>query len=340
MKTIKVLSLILIVLVCFAQLSPAQFEVKRKAGINGAAFLKVGVGAREVAMGSAVTALREEVTQMFWNPAGIALKGQTLQAVFSYDKWIAGIKHSALGVSYNLKDIGTIGLGVVAFGDNDIPADRDVYPGNPTLQAMQIDQATSSTYNYMDLAVQVSYARYVLDNLSIGATVKLINETIDDQSVSAIAFDFGSVYNILGGWTIAARLNNLGGDLKYYDYGAPIPLTFSIGTAVPVKTDVFNMLFVFDVVKPQDGLQYFYVGSEFSLPDDLLAVRWGYKLNYSGTRDDMTNLKPSIQTSVEGISLGVGTKVTYTGYTFRLDYAFTQMDLVSNVHRISLHFEM
>jgi len=43
----------------------------RKSGINSLAFLKVGVGARQVAIGSAATTLKGEPNMIFWNPAGI-----------------------------------------------------------------------------------------------------------------------------------------------------------------------------------------------------------------------------------------------------------------------------
>ena len=38
---------------------------------EGAAFLKLGVGARAVGMGGAYTAIADDVNSMGWNPAGI-----------------------------------------------------------------------------------------------------------------------------------------------------------------------------------------------------------------------------------------------------------------------------
>ena len=52
---------------------PADAQV-RKAGLTGASFLKIGVGARAVALGSSYTTIRGDVNQMFWNPAGMSLR--------------------------------------------------------------------------------------------------------------------------------------------------------------------------------------------------------------------------------------------------------------------------
>ena len=68
----------MLLVLLLAQTGVAQ---NRKAGLTGAAFLKVGVGARNVALGTAVTALSGDVTQMFYNPAGIALKDREASGV-------------------------------------------------------------------------------------------------------------------------------------------------------------------------------------------------------------------------------------------------------------------
>ena len=180
MKKISSLSIVALLLVVFATgMVTAQ---SRKAGINSAAFLKVGVGAKQVGMGSAVTSSNGDVTNMFWNPAGVALNDERAQASFTYNSWIGGLTQNAFAGSYKLEGIGTIAVGVMTFGISGIPADRDVYPGNAVLQALQIDQATADTYDYQDLLAQVTYSTYVMDRLALGASAKLIHEKIDDMS--------------------------------------------------------------------------------------------------------------------------------------------------------------
>ena len=345
MKKVSSISIAALLLVVFATgIVTAQ---TRKAGINAAAFLKVGVGARQIGMGSAVTSTNSDVTNMFWNPAGVALRDEKAQVSFTYNSWIGGITQNAVAASYNMEGIGTLGIGVMTFGISGIPADRDVYPGNAVLQALQIDQATADTYDYMDMLAQVTYSTFVMNRLSLGASAKFIHEKIDDQAATAIAFDLGSVYNIgIADWNIGARLSNLGSDMKFYDYPSPIPLTFSVGTSlVPLRIGANSVMVAVDLVKPQDGQQYYYSGLEYNY-NNTIFLRGGWKFNYSYLGlagdgiDEGTSLRQGVQTSLEKGSLGAGVRVPMAEYMLSLDYSYTVFSLFSDVHRITLHVSM
>jgi hypothetical protein len=318
----RIVTIVVLLLIAFP-LTLAQ----RKAGVNGAAFLKVGVGARSVAMGSAVTTLRGDVEQMFYNPAGIATTGDMFQASFSYASWLAGINHAVGSVMYNVKDIGTFGIGIISFGDNDIPATRDI-----------TDPITSTTFDWTDMAVQLTFARYVTDRLSLGITGRYIYESIDDKNASAVAFDVGSLYDIgLMDWRVGARLSNIGSDITYYDYGSPIPITFSMGTSImPLNTEDQQWRVSLDVVKQQDYLPYFNAGFEYTAIN-MLTVRGGYKLNYSDVEDAGRTDRNPIQTSIEGWSVGGGVHMDLEDLHLRIDYAFTDMKILTDVHRFSFN---
>ncbi len=334
MKTFNTLMRCVMVVLLVAATADAQTN---KAGLTGASFLKIDVGAREAALATAVTGLTGDANLMFYNPAGIALKSDQMgQASFNYNKWIADLNHNSAAITYNWPDVGTIGVGAIMFGVSDIVADRDVYT-DPVLAAMQIDQNTSATYNYRDMAVQLSYARYVMDNFSLGLTVKGIFESVDGENISAFAVDFGSVYNIgVMDWTIAARFNNLGSDLKYYDIGFGLPMSFTIGTAItPVTMEKSKLTVAVDAVKTQDGPQYFFAGGELTLVN-VIALRGGYKFNYTGTDDGGTSSRTAINNTIEGFTAGAGLMGDFAGMKIGVDYAYTKMDLLDNVHRFSL----
>lgn len=345
MKKIYSISVAALLLVVFATgIVTAQ---SRKAGINAAAFLKVGVGAKQIGMGSAATSTNGDVTNMFWNPAGVALRDDRAQASFTYNSWIGGLTQNAFAGSYRLEGVGTIGVGVMTFGMSGIAADRDVYPGNTVLQGLQIDQATADTYDYQDLLAQVTYSTYVMDRLALGVTAKFIHEKIDDQAATAIGFDLGSVYNIgIADWNIGARVSNLGSDMKFYDYASPIPLTFSMGTSlVPLRIGSNSVMLAVDLVKPQDGQQYYYSGLEYNYANTIF-LRGGWKFNYSYLGlagdgiDEGTSIRQGVQTSLEKGSLGAGVRVPMDDYMLSLDYSYTVFTSFSDVHRITLRVSM
>ncbi|HLP15357.1 MAG TPA: PorV/PorQ family protein [Bacteroidota bacterium] len=346
----SIIFIVLLLLVSSATLVEAQ---TRKSGINAATFLKVGVGGRQVGLGSAVTSLTGDATNMFWNPAGTALKNDQAQIAFTHNNWIASLKQEALAGSYNLAGIGTIGVGVMSFGIKGIQADRDIYPlGDAQLRGQEIDQATTDTYDYQDLLAQVTYSRYIIDKLAIGVSAKYIHEKIDDQNASAVAFDLGSVYNIgILDWNIGARICNLGSDMKYYDFASPIPLTFSIGTSMtPIRFgSSTSVLFAVDLVKPQDGQQYYYTGMEFNI-SNMFYIRGGWKVNYSffglagdGIDEGITygaNARPGIRTSLEKGSLGAGFFLPMESYDVGFDYAYTAFTSLNDVHRFTVRFAL
>jgi hypothetical protein len=241
---------------------------------------------------------------------------------------------NSAAVSYNWEGVGTIGVGFITLGVSGIPADRDFDPEGTN---MQFDKNTASTFDYRDIAYQVTISRYVIDQLSLGVTLKGISQSMDGVSAGAFAFDFGSIYHIgVLDWTIAARFNNLGSDLKYYDIASGLPLQFSIGmTMVPIKTANHSVMIAFDATKPQDGPQYFFSGIEYSIMD-MLAFRTGYKFNYSGTSESPSIGSPSFDNTIEGISAGAGVHTTYEGYRVSFDYSYTQMKLLDNTHRFTV----
>ena len=320
-----------------ALVSVTQVEAQRKAGRNGAAFLEIGVGAREVALGSAVTSIANDANQAFWNPAGTALLDQKWSAAFSYNSWIAGMTGAALAAGFKAGS-GTITISAQSLGVSDIPANRQNGYDDPILQALVTDTETSETYNFADVAVGLTYSKYFFDKLALGMTFRLVNESIDDQSATAIAFDFGSIYHVgVAGWNIAARINNLGGDMSYYNQDNPLPLIFSVGTTIyPVNQDNVRLMLAVDATKAMDSQQALYGGAELSF-FDLLFVRGGWKANYSGASDSGTSLRPSINTTVEGFSGGAGLQYQMDGgMALAVDYAYTAMDLFDAVNRITL----
>ncbi len=324
MQPKKVLSAYIIVAIMLS----ATMAFAQRPGLTGASFLKIGVGARHVGLGSAVTTVSGDPTMMFWNPAGISSEKTNIS--LSHNEWLLALTHEALAATFHVDGIGTIGAGLIYIGEGDIIANRDVAPtaGTSNLQA---DQATGATYSFYDLALNVSIARQFTDKLTLGASLKLIKEKIDDLSATAIAGDFGVIYNT--GWnglTFGARLTNLGGDLEYFQFGAPIPITFSMGASIALAEEEDNKVVAFiDATKPQDNRQLYFGGLEWQVLQKL-SLRGGYKFNLSGTEDSF-----NISNTDEGATFGAGLVIPWSEADMHLDYAYTDFGILNDAHRFS-----
>lgn len=310
---------------------PVSFAQSTKTGINGATFLKIGVGARQIALGSAATTIAGDPNMMFWNPAGIY--SEKINLAFSHNEWLLAMNHDAFAATYYLEGIGTVGVGLIYVGLSNITADRDIAP-IPALEPVQADKASGSSYDFYNMAANLTLSRQFTDKLALGASIKLIREKIDDQSASSIAGDFGAIYHT--GWhglTLGASLQNLGGDLVYFDtdFGAPIPLIFSIGASFNIaEQENSRIVGLLDATKRQDSQQLYFGGLEWSIMDKL-QLRGGYKFDFAGAEDNF-----GINTTDEGASFGAGVMLPWSDSMFHLDYAYTEFNILDSTHRFSL----
>src|SRR5207244_7441434 len=87
-------------------------------GTTGAEVLKIGVGARAIAMGEAYAAQADDVNSLYWNPGGLALM-QERQASFMYDQMYQGLNFSNGAIGIPLEN-GAVGGSVSYLGYGNI----------------------------------------------------------------------------------------------------------------------------------------------------------------------------------------------------------------------------
>src|SRR5882672_5499886 len=98
-------------------------------GTTSADILKVGVGARAIGMGEAYTAQADDVSSLYWNPAGLALM-QERQASFMYDQMYQGLSFQNANVGIPLEN-GAIGGSLSYLSYGDIPGYANDAAGTP-----------------------------------------------------------------------------------------------------------------------------------------------------------------------------------------------------------------
>jgi len=278
------------------------------AGTSSANFLKISVGPRASAMGEAFSALADDATAIYHNPAGLAqLKMGELYLM--HNQWFEGISQEYLAL--------------VFLGDRDAFALSVNY-----LSSGEIERRSSATeepegiFSSSDGALTLSYARYLTQSFSFGLNLKGIRGQIDNYEATGYAADIGFLYTF-SKVNLALVVQNLGTEMKFKEEAFSLPLTYKAGLALKLLPDAILAL---EVRKEQDtdGLSY-HAGAEVYL-FNTLALRAGYNSKIADTElGETTSLS-------NGLTVGAGLKLG----KLNLDYAFVPYGELGNTQRISL----
>ena len=188
-----------------SDVSPAEDDFSN-VGARAAEFLTIPVGARGTALGSAFAAAADDITAIYWNPAGLGFL-EAPQAFYTFVNMPLDVNLSYGAIAAPVfGGVGTVGG---FFELLDLPSQEVTTVLQP--------EGAGFDFESNSLAAGVSYAHNISDRFSAGGTFKIVNESIADVSGTALAFDFGSNYHTtLFGREVrlAFAVLNIGSELK------------------------------------------------------------------------------------------------------------------------------
>ena len=232
--------------------------------------------------GAAATATGMDAT--FWNPAGLAMSENSVDAIFSNRQYFADIDNSFFGIATDLGDY-KMGVSVRTFNVGDIDETTVFYP-----------DGTGQVFTPNFSILGATFARKLSDNTSVGLNANLIREGFGRVAATGLAYDLGVQYRgFLGreGLDVGFAMKNFGSPMKYDGEGLGV-MASPVDGDRPVeyyKIDAasFDLPFVFDM-----GLSYNIAGADIGVT---------YTSNYYSTDE----LKLSVGYALEGLgSVGVG----------------------------------
>lgn len=158
-------------------------------------YLAIGVGARAQAMGNAQITEVNDVSAIYWNPAGLVNLDAPFQVMAMHTELFAGIaKYDYIGFAktLNKEKKTTIGLSVVRLGIDNIPNTLNLIGPDGSINYDNITEFSTADY-----AVFMSYGRQINDKLSVGGNVKVIRRVVGSfGSAWGFGVDLGAQYKV------------------------------------------------------------------------------------------------------------------------------------------------
>ena len=309
--------LILIIIMFCSVLLVAQNE---NAGTSGFTFLKVNYSARAAAMGNAYTGLSNDADAVFFNPAGL-VQVKSPQASLTYMSYLDGINCGSAVYVYPANEKTTLAVfakGLSATEEKTFANELGEYEG------------TDGTFGMSDFIFGISVARYLLSMLDVGINAKFIQESLDDNSASAVVFDAGIMHQSTNeNVKVGIAIRNIGKQLTYHtdnEYEEVMPTTLTVGFNYHPRKNIYATV---DIYKPLDNEIFGRIGFEYQI-HPMLAVRTGYKTNASDWATGGDN------DFLSGMSFGTGFNLNK--YNLVLDYAIVSYGDLGFVNQISVKY--
>lgn len=263
-------------------------------------FLKLTGNARSAAMGDAYASVGNDLSAVFYNPAGITqIERYALTA--SYLKWIVGSQMGtfAIGAKTN---VATFAVNFAYFRTEETEETTSSQPGG-----------SGRMFRAGNLAAGLTIAKQVTDKLSVGGNLRWIQENLDLQSYSAVDFDFGTLfYTGFYSTRLGMSFRNLGTDKDVIGQKARFPMVFNLSGAAEVYGNLGDPLSVTLAVEQMfftDGVNHYHFGAE-AWVQNMLALRGGYKTGYDS----------------ESWTLGAGLRQKLGDQAVSVDFSFSRAE--------------
>jgi len=271
------------------------------AGTGAAAMLTLPLGVRASGMGEAYTSVGDDVSSIYYNPAGLARVRQK-EASFLYQSGFINDTFGALNLGLPLES----GAAAVSY----------FYYTTGKLDLLDSNGDALSINAEEDYALTLSVSRRLSSIADIGFNLKLLNSTIAEEfTATALAFDIGGLYQVIGDELfLGLSVQNIGAKLTYDTETEALPTVIRSGISYNFVSSIVS----FDVVSPGAGNTEKCIGFEYYV-QDMTALRCGYR--NMGDSDE--------------ISIGFGVELS----NMKVDYAWSPDAELGDCHRISLNMK-
>ncbi len=322
-------------------------------GEAGAYELLLNPWARSAGLHSLNTAGASGVDAMQLNVAGLSRITKT-QVGLGHTRYLVGadINLNALGLAQRVGKNGAFGISLMSMDF-----------GNIENTSVDAPEGSGATFSPSFFNIGLSYSNTFENKVSVGITVKSVNESITNVSARGVALDAGVQY-VTGekdNFKFGISLRNIGGKMRFQGEGLTIPRPNPDGT-YPYNVSYYNRSAGFDLPSQLNiGASYaWFFGAKNSLnlvgnftsnaysrdnvgaglefaAGKTLALRVAYK-------SELDSDNPAIKASVDnGLSAGITISTPVkkeSASRISFDYAYRQSKIWSGTHNLAVRIDL
>ncbi len=256
---------------------------------EAATFLKVGVGARAQGMAGTQIAASDDVSAVYWNPAGLALLTKR-EASFMHAELAKGMRYDFVGYAQPTA-FGTFGASAMHLGQR-------------SLQGRDSTGRITGEFGAADTAMGLSFGRALSGRLGVGATVRFVRSRIADASGESVALDAGTQVHMgqfgPGRLRLGGAVQSMGPGLRLGGRTSPLPLSLGLGAGYSLPLGLNPALDIRH--RPNAAMTEVSVGTEYGLARNF-SLRAGYASNHgpvsgSGAVSDLTGFRGGVRSQL------------------------------------------
>lgn len=288
-------------------------SLEAQVGGYGGAFLRNEVGSRAAAMGGAYTAVANDVSASFWNPAGLA-HIYSPQFMFMWSHLALQQRFDYVGVAWPSQAYGVLSLSFIGYSTADI---------------MGRDEAGNKTGYFSDeeRAVLLAYGNALFSHrLLFGITAKFLQHKLARVQANGLGYDFGMQWQPRAIVRFGLSLQNINTGLRWQNNDQEIETFPKVGKLGALVQPFRFLSFALDYEVLQPPRTELKIGLRS-------MDRWHF--GWEAQWQDVFCLRGGM--NGRWINLGMGLLLPLRSTRVQLNYALSYNDLDRNgAHKIDI----